>query len=216
MQNFMASKALKILIAATAVFVGLYPFLYFFVDRKFGLLQTKPGGVLTNTSWNIAFYIHIVSGGIALLIGWMQFNGKLRTRKLSWHRTIGKVYVFAALASSICSMYIALYATGGIVASSGFMLLGLIWFYSTYRAYTSIRRGDIDLHQKMMTYSYAACMAAVTLRIYLPLLTMAFNDFTTAYLIVAWLCWLPNLVVAYYITKRQKTATNSVWQSSGT
>jgi len=210
--SLMVSKALKILLAVPAIIVGLYPLTYFFVDRKFGLLQSKTAAVLTNTSWNIAFYTHIFSGGIALLIGWIQFNEKFRVKRLAWHRNIGKVYVTTALISSICSMYIALYATGGIVASSGFLLLGLTWFYSTYRAYTSIRKMDIKSHQKMMTYSYAACLAAVTLRIYLPLLVNAFHDFTTAYLIVAWLCWIPNLVVAYYITKRQQFVANDVLQ----
>ncbi len=51
----------------------------------------------------------------------------------------------------------------------------------------------------MMIYSYAACFAAVTLRLWLPMLTALFHDFKTAYRIVAWLCWLPNLAVARYI-----------------
>ena len=211
----MRSKALKILLAVPAVFVGLYPLMYFFVDRKFGLLQSKSDALLTNPFWNIAFYVHIIAGGTALSIGWMQFNEKLRAKRLKWHRTIGKIYVVAALISSAASIYIALYATGGIVASLAFMGLGLTWFYSTYSAYNAIRKRDIAAHQKMMIYSYAACMAAVTLRIYLPLLIMVFHDFTTAYLIVAWLCWLPNLVVAYYINQRQRLDVNDALQSTG-
>lgn len=54
-----------------------------------------------------------------------------------------------------------------------------------------------------MIYSYAACFAAVTLRIWLPLLTAAFlGDFIKAYTIVAWLCWVPNIIVAYFIVRR--------------
>src|SRR6185369_4534825 len=81
-------KSLKILMAALALFVGLYPFRYFFVDRKFGLLQFKTEAVLTSPFWNVGFYSHIVPGGIALLIGWIQFNKKLRTKRLTWHRAI--------------------------------------------------------------------------------------------------------------------------------
>ena len=72
---------------------------------------------------------------------------------------------------------------------------------------------DITTHQKMMTYSYAACLAAVTLRIYLPLLSFAFGDFIKAYLLVAWLSWVPNLIVAFYINKRRKVATNTILQT---
>ncbi|MFL5788898.1 MAG: DUF2306 domain-containing protein, partial [Flavisolibacter sp.] len=70
------------------------------------------------------------------------------------------------------------------------------------RAFIEIRNKQIVEHQKMMTYSYASCFAAVTLRIYLPVLTLLFNDFTTAYQLVAWLCWVPNIIVAYIIVKR--------------
>src|SRR5215213_4850936 len=162
----MLNKFLKLVMAALALFVGLYPFGYFFVDRKFGLLQLKSEALLTNTFWNIGFYSHIVPGGIALLIGWIQFNRNIRTKRLIWHRTIGKLYVSAALVSSVAAIYIAVYATGGIITSLGFMCLGLFWFYSTYKAYSSIRNKNIDAHKEMMIYSYAACLAAVTLRLW--------------------------------------------------
>jgi dolichyl-phosphate-mannose--protein O-mannosyl transferase len=57
----------------------------------------------------------------------------------------------------------------------------------------------------MMIYSYAACFAAVTLRIWLPLLIMIFGDFIIAYTIVAWMCWIPNLIVARLITRKLTT-----------
>ena len=56
----------------------------------------------------------------------------------------------------------------------------------------------------MMIYSYAACFAAVTLRIWLPILTSILGEFLSAYRIVAWLCWVPNLIVAYIISNTKK------------
>jgi hypothetical protein len=53
-----------------------------------------------------------------------------------------------------------------------------------------------------MIYSYAACLAAVTLRLWLPVLSMTFQHFVTAYTIVAWLCWVPNIIVASIIASR--------------
>lgn len=209
----MIIKLLKILMAFLAVFVGFYPFRYFFGERNFGLLQLKTEEVLTSPFWNIGFYSHIIPGGIALFIGWIQFNERIRTKRLTWHRTIGKVYVCAALVSSFAGIYIACYATGGIIASSGFMCLGLFWFYSTFNAYRSIREGNINTHREMMIYSYAACLGAVTLRIYLPILSAVFHDFIKAYLLVAWLSWLPNLAVAFYIIKQRKTGTKTVLQA---
>ena len=114
--------------------------------------------------------------------------------------------MITALISAFTSVYIAFYATGGIVASLGFMCLGIIWFYTTLKAYTEIKKGQIENHQKMMIYSYAACFSAVTLRIYLPILVIIFHEFTKAYLIVAWLCWVPNIIVAYFLVKQISTS----------
>ena len=52
-----------------------------------------------------------------------------------------------------------------------------------------------------MIYSYAACFAAVTLRLWLPLLVFLFGDFIKAYVLVSWLCWVPNIIVAYFIQR---------------
>lgn len=204
-------KLFKILFAVFAILVGLYPAIYFIIDRNFGLLQSKSELILTSIFWNTAFYTHIILGGLALLIGWIQFNEKIRVTKLSLHRQIGKIYVFSASISALASLYIAIFSTGGIITTIGFFSLGLIWFYTTSRAYIHIKNMRINKHRQMMIYSYAACFAAVTLRIWLPLLNMLFHDFNTGYRIVSYLCWIPNLIVAYFIVNRlklNKTATN--------
>jgi len=186
-----------------AILVGLYPLLYFVIDREFGLLASKSDSLLSNVFWNIGFYGHILLGGLALLIGWVQFSKKLRNANLKRHRNIGKVYVIAAIISGICSIYIGFYATGGLISSLGFISLGIVWLYTTIKAYLAVKDGDLQLHQGMMIYSYAACFAAVTLRIWLPLLTIAFGDFEVAYRIVAWLCWVPNIIFAYFWVHRR-------------
>jgi len=186
-----------------AIVIGLYPLLYLFIDREFGLLASKDDSLLSNVFWNIGFYGHILLGGLALLIGWIQFSKKLRNANLKRHRDIGKVYVISAIISGACAIYIGFYSTGGLIASMGFISLGLIWLYTTIKAYLAIRNGDLQLHQGMMIYSYAACFAAVTLRIWLPMLTIVFGDFEVAYRIVAWLCWVPNIIFAFFWIRRK-------------
>jgi len=96
---YMTQKISKIVIALFAIIVGLYPGIYFIKERTFGLLSSKSNELLANVLWNTAFYTHIILGGIALLIGWLQFNTKLRLRNISAHRTIGKIYIVAVLFS---------------------------------------------------------------------------------------------------------------------
>lgn len=152
----MIKKIFTIMVAVMAILVGLYPTIYFFIPRKFGLLQSKSDAILNNVFWNIEFYMHIILGGLALLIGWTQFRLKLRPKNLKLHRQVGKVYVIASLLSAVACIYIALYATGGIITSLGFICLGIIWFYTTLRAYIAIKNKQIDKDQNMMIYSYAA------------------------------------------------------------
>ena len=198
-----SNKVSWVVFAVLAVTIGLYPLMYFVVDREFGLLASKSDELLSNTFWNIGFYGHILLGGLALLIGWIQFSEKVRNSNLKRHRIIGKVYVISVIISGLCALYIGFFATGGVVASLGFISLGIIWLYTTIMAYSAARKKDFSLHKGFMIYSYAACFAAVTLRIWLPILSFIFDDFVVAYRIVAWLCWVPNMVFAFFWVRKK-------------
>ena len=182
--------------------IGLYPIIYFLVDRNFGLLSSKSATLLSNSFWNIAFYGHITLGGLALLIGWLQFSKKLRLNQMQLHRTIGKIYVISVLISGFCGLFISLSATGGIISIIGFLSLGIIWLITSVLGFTTIRKGKVELHEKLMILSYAACFSAVTLRLWLPILTIMMGEFIPAYRIVAWLCWVPNIIFALLIIRK--------------
>lgn len=195
-------KITLIIVGILATIVGLYPIIYFFVDRKFGLLSSKSEELLNNNFWNIAFYGHIIFGGLALLVGWLQFSNKLRLKKMKLHRAIGKIYVVSVLISGICGLFISFYATGGIISALGFFSLCVIWLSTTILGFKSIKIGNVQTHEKFMIVSYAACFSAVTLRVWLPILIGMIGNFNDAYRIVAWLSWVPNLMVAYFILRR--------------
>ncbi|PZX54815.1 DUF2306 domain-containing protein [Algoriphagus chordae] len=191
--------------AFLCIVIGLYPILYFLLERDFGLLQSKSAELLSNPVWNIGFYTHIILGGLALLIGWSQFPTKFRNKNRKLHRKIGMAYVTAVFFSSLAGIYIGTHATGGIVSILGFVFLGLVWFGTTMMGWLTAKKQDFDAHENWMIFSYAACFAAVTLRIWLPLLiTWYQGDFIPAYRIVAWLCWVPNILIALWIVRRRK------------
>jgi hypothetical protein len=74
---------------------------------------------------------------------------------------------------------------------------------TTAVAYGRIRQRDYRRHREWMIRSLAMILAAVTLRLWLPLLvTLHGGVFTPAYQMVAWLCWVPNLVVAEWYIRR--------------
>lgn len=195
-------KTVWIVFIVLCITIGLYPYSYFIFERTFGLLGSKPLDLLQDTLWNIMFYTHILLGGFALMIGWSQFSRTWRLKYLKWHRRVGVAYVISAVLSGSSGLYIAYYATGGWVSVLGFACLAIVWLFTTIKAFIAVKNGRIIKHQKFMIFSYAACFAAVTLRIWLPLLSAAFGSFIPAYRIVAWLCWVPNIVVAFVTTRR--------------
>ena len=197
-------KPTWVLFAFLAIAIGIYPLTYLILDmQNNGLLTSKSPELLSSNIYNLGFYTHIYLGGIALLIGWSQFSKKWRKKHLNTHRTIGKAYVVAALLSGLAGLYISFYASGGIETKLGFGLLAVFWLITTSNAFISIKNKNIKAHQKWMIRSYALCFAAVTLRLWMPILPAIFNlEFSESYAIISWLCWVPNLIFAEILIRR--------------
>ncbi len=194
---------LWVLFGGLSILVSFYPIAYLVADKPIALLLSKTAELLSDNFYMICFYLHIIFGGIALLIGWIQFSKKFRLKYMNIHRWIGKVYIASVLISGIPGFYIALHASGGLSPKLGFSIGAVLWVIITYLGYTTVRKGNIEAHKKWMMYSYAGTFGAVTLRIWLPLLMVTMGGFVPAYKIVAWLSWVPNMIVVYFILKRQ-------------
>lgn len=144
----------------------------------------------------LAVALHLGGGGIALGVGAFQLDAALRSRQIRLHRIVGQAYVISVLVGGLSGLRLALASQGGLVGHVGFGLLACIWLFTTVRGFLLIRAGhDID-HRAWMIRSYSLTFAAVTLRIYLPLSLAAGVPFDTAYPAIAWLCWVPNIIVA--------------------
>lgn len=197
-------KVSWIVFVILAISIGIYPLSYLLFDMSNGLLASKSNELLSNPIWYFGFYTHIYLGGIALLIGWSQFVKRFRLKKISLHRTIGKIYILSVLLSGIAGLYISFYALGGIVAQVGFGTMASVWLFTTFMAYTSIKNKEIEKHERWMIRSYALTFAAVTLRLWMPILPAIFQlEFVESYRIIAWLCWVPNLIIAQFIIRRK-------------
>ena len=198
-------KILFVLMSVLALLIGVYPLMYAFVEHKYTFLGSKSLAVLHNIIWKTAFFAHIIFGGLSLFIGWRQFGNSFREKHMKLHKLIGKVYVISVLISSVSAVYMGFYANGGFISAAGFICLGIIWMLTTLLGIIYIRNGQVIQHQHFMTYSYACTFAAVTLRLWYPLLQSITKDPSGSYIAVAWLCWVPNVLVAYCIN-RKKTA----------
>ena len=144
-------------------------------------------------------FAHLGGGGVALLVGAFQFSARIRTRRVRLHRRLGMVYLVAAAVGGSAALLLAPVSAGGLAAHYGFGLLAVLWVGTAAMAYVGVRRRDYVAHRAWMIRSYALCLAAVTLRLYLPLSAVAGIGFEQAYPAIAWLCWVPNLVVAEWL-----------------
>ncbi|PCH60738.1 MAG: hypothetical protein COC19_05500 [SAR86 cluster bacterium] len=137
--------------------------------------------------------IHVVGGGIALLISPIQLMIYRKNRTL--HRYLGRVYFFVIMFASVGGYYMAWYAFGGIISTLGLGLLSTLWWCFTLLAVIYARSGNIAAHRRWMIRSFALTYAAVTLRLMSPVLSLLFDDITQSQ-IVYWLSWLTNLALA--------------------
>lgn len=145
----------------------------------------------------IGIYTHVLASLIALSLAPFQFSSRLRSARPRVHRVMGRAYLgIGVLVGGLSGLYMAIFAFGGPVAKLGFACLATGWLYTGLRAYQAIRRGAVQDHRSWMVRNVALTLAAVTLRIYLPSSMIAGLPFEVAYPVIAWLCWVPNLIVA--------------------
>ncbi|OKP84893.1 hypothetical protein A3844_18270 [Paenibacillus helianthi] len=154
--------------------------------------------------WIYVLYIHIFTAIFALIIGPFQLYMKPTNARKRWHRLLGYGYVLSITVSGIVSVYLSLIATGGWIAGLGFMSLDVLWVATTLTATRKIMAKDIQAHKAWMLRSYALTFAAVTLRIWLAPLALLFGDFEVAFRVVAWVCWIPNLLVIEAVISRMR------------
>lgn len=151
----------------------------------------------------VALLIHIVGAMVATIIGPFQFLPAIITnRYLELHRWLGRTYLVGVLAGGLGGLYMAFLAYGGFPARLGFGLLAILWLLSGFMAYRHILNKEIQSHRQWMVRNYALTFAAVMLRLWLMVFQGVGVEFIEAYITVAWLCWVPNLIVAEGIVDR--------------
>ena len=148
--------------------------------------------------YRFAFYIHIFSSLVILFSGAFLFSSYVLKHYSKLHRNIGKVYVGLLLGLSAPSgLIMAYYANGGIWVKISFLILTPLWWYFTYKGYTSIRHKKVKAHKAWMTRSYALTLSAISLRGYQFIFgyTIEMNP-EMQYLLISWISWVGNLLIA--------------------
>ncbi|MBK8822975.1 MAG: DUF2306 domain-containing protein [Anaerolineales bacterium] len=177
----------------------------------------------------VGLFVHAFAGGIALLLGPFQFLDGFRKRRQNLHRWMGRIYLVSILIGGLSAFIIAPGMISGLVGEVGLMSLAVLWLWTGWNAYSSIRKGDVKSHREWMIRSFALTFAAATLRLWLgtliatqlPFLQTKYSGdfdalFVEVYRVVMWLCWVPNLIAAEMIIQRRRKpqTLSSIGQNS--
>jgi uncharacterized membrane protein len=151
----------------------------------------------------VAFVIHALAGGIALMAGPFQFNQRIRDGNRPLHRFVGHVYVVAVWAASLGGLWNAIFFPVEITARVAFAVAGILWFTATTIAFDHARGRRIDAHRRWMIRSFAISLFFVTFEFWV----MAFKNtglvHEIAYPLGVFMGWFLNLIVAEAWIRRQ-------------
>lgn len=192
--GFVALVVVSLAVAAYAI--AVYGFL------PVGAL-VHPDMRATFAAHPVGIYAHVFGAAVALALGPFQFLSTLRDRRPVLHRRLGRLYLgVGVLVGGLAGLFMAFHAFGGLPSRLGFACLAVAWLYSGSCAYLAVRARDFMAHRRWMVRNFALTFAAVMLRLYLPASVALGAAFEVAYPIIAWLCWLPNLIAAELLFNR--------------
>jgi uncharacterized membrane protein len=156
--------------------------------------------------WRIAFFIHVYASIWVLLAGFTQFSRRIQRNRPKLHRAMGYIYVTnVLLITGPAGLLMGFYANGGISSRIAFVTLALLWIFFTAMALIKARQKDFKAHRRYMIRSYALTLSALTLRAWKFGITNSFElPPMDVYRTVAWLGFVPNIIVAELIIKRTK------------
>lgn len=159
--------------------------------------KLHPAMRATFAEHGFAIRAHVFAAAVALILGPFQFMPRLRASRPGLHRWSGRVYLgVGVLVGGLAGLVMATHAFGGTMSTLGFGALALLWLATGALAYSAIRAGDTIAHRRWMIRNFALTLAAVTLRLQLPAAMALRIPFEIAYPVIAWTCWVPNVLIA--------------------
>lgn len=189
----------------SALLIALLSFRYFILSPE---AAAGPPLAKRFAQYITPLLFHAGGGILALSLGPWGFWRAFRNKYLHVHRWMGRIYLLSVLVGGVAGLYLAATAFGGLPTRIGFGMLGTLWLTTGTMAFLHIRQGNVQVHREWMIRNYALTFSAVMLRLWLPLFFAWGYEFPEAYTAVAWVCWVPNLLVAEIIIRNGKAVTH--------
>jgi hypothetical protein len=173
-----------------------------------------------------AALLHIFPSILALALGPIQLNVRVRQASFLRHRIIGWIYVLGVLCGAVGAWYLTMVSTQPFWGSFSFVLLAAAWMSTLLVAVFHIlhrhtgseeeKAARVLLHKEWMVRNYALTFAATSLRWEMAILQEMLGK-DVGYALVSWTCWVPNAMIVEYYIRRVRTRaapTSDVQMSS--
>ncbi|SDC94515.1 Predicted membrane protein [Terribacillus halophilus] len=180
------------------------------LDKAGFIMQKVNIGDVLSSMWKWMLGVHIITSIFALVLGPFLLMEKIRQKNKVLHKRLGYIYTAGVIGGGLSGLYLAYYATGGVIAQTGFGLLAILWLTTVFLAVKAAVQRKIAQHRRWTMINYSLTFAAVTLRMWLGIFMLVFGVslYEVYYAYIAWICWVPNLLfIAFYL----KRNTNYVY-----
>jgi hypothetical protein len=177
---------------------------YIPLDANVSFLMIKQTEVVERPEYLWFFYSHVYTSIFVLLAGFLAILRKDFGLK-NFHRNAGKIYIFLTLILAAPSgIYMGIFANGGFLSKLSFVILGFLWWFSTFKAYQLARQKKFKEHKQWMWRSFALTTSAITLRMWKVFIVYLFHpNPMDVYQIIAWLGWIPNILLIEYLIRKK-------------
>jgi len=173
-------------------------------------------------SFRLATLLHVIPGGLFLLLAPLQFSSRLRDRHRGVHRWTGRLLVMAALLSVGPALHFGVMMPyAGVGESIAVATFGGLFVIAIITAFVAIRMGDVSRHREWMIRAFAVAIGISVVRLVSIAVDIALSPAgvspQTVFVVSIWMGWLLTLGAGeMWIvgTRRQVTARLSPTASS--
>ena len=193
-------------VAGIACLLAAAAVLHFLADayQKYTLLDPASYGMFwPRRAW---LWTHLAGGATTVLLGALQFLGRLRAARPAWHRWIGRLYLAGVVVGSIGAAGLVATSPAPVAIRLAFAATGLAWIVTSATGFIAIRGGQVQVHRRWMIRSYLVTLAPVTFRVALhaPGL-MALASPVVMIPLLLWLSWVVPLLAYEAIRALSRT-----------
>jgi uncharacterized membrane protein len=148
----------------------------------------------------VATLLHVLPGGVFLLLAPFQFSSRIRNRHRRFHRWSGRALLLVGVLTALAGFFFGLRMPyGGAGEVSAIALFGGLFVFALGRAFVAIRNRRIALHREWMIRAFAIAIGISTVRVF----GMAFDVLLTplgvpppgVFVLALWTGWTVTLAV---------------------